>query len=339
MARAGLYKTEVQNARDSLVAQGKHPSVDAIRVALGNTGSKSTIHRYLKELEADSASAPTSEIVISDALRTLVGQLSKRLAEEADTRIAETQARCDASVQKAAEALSTQEREARALSDQLQRIETSLRQEARAHQATTDTLQDRHMQVMALEERGRGLEARLTEQAAHIQSLEQKHDQARETLEHFRQSTKEQRDTESRRHEHQVQALQAELRQAQELINSKNHDLLQLNRDNARLVELHSQNDKALRALQREHEQLAQVAQTVPDMKQQMETLRQQHVQVTAERDSTRHDLERCVADLTAEREARLTEREERRHGEDRLRAIETLLAELKPNAPRAEQA
>ena len=48
MARAGLYKTEVQKARDSLIAQGKHPSVDAIRVALGNTGSKSTIHRYLK---------------------------------------------------------------------------------------------------------------------------------------------------------------------------------------------------------------------------------------------------------------------------------------------------
>jgi hypothetical protein len=54
MARAGLYKTEVQKARDSLIAQGKHPSVDAVRVALGNTGSKSTIHRYLKELEAES---------------------------------------------------------------------------------------------------------------------------------------------------------------------------------------------------------------------------------------------------------------------------------------------
>lgn len=338
MARAGLYKTEVQNARDSLIAQGKHPSVDAIRVALGNTGSKSTIHRYLKELEADSATVPTSEIIISDALRTLVGQLSKRLAEEADIRIAEVQARCDASVQKAAEALATQEREARALSDRLQRTETTLQQEAHAHQATTATLQERHTQVKALEERVLGLEARLTEQVTYIQSLEQKHSQARETLEHFRQSTKEQRDAESRRHEHQVQALQVELRQAQELINSKNHELLQLNRDNARLAELHGQSDKALRALRRENEQLTRVAQAVPDMKQQVETLSQQHVQVTAERDRIHRDLERCEADLTAEREARLVEREERRHGEDRLRAIETLLTELKPNASRAEQ-
>jgi hypothetical protein len=29
--------------------------VDALRVALGNTGSKTTIHRYLKELEAEDA--------------------------------------------------------------------------------------------------------------------------------------------------------------------------------------------------------------------------------------------------------------------------------------------
>ncbi|WP_434113382.1 DNA-binding protein [Paraburkholderia caffeinilytica] len=35
-------------ARDALIAQGQHPSLDAIRIALGNTGSRTTIHRYLK---------------------------------------------------------------------------------------------------------------------------------------------------------------------------------------------------------------------------------------------------------------------------------------------------
>ena len=55
MARGGVYKTEVEKARNALLAQGKHPSVDALRVALGNTGSKTTIHRYLKELEAEDA--------------------------------------------------------------------------------------------------------------------------------------------------------------------------------------------------------------------------------------------------------------------------------------------
>ncbi|NNC09676.1 DNA-binding protein, partial [Corallococcus exiguus] len=58
MARAGLYKSDVQKARDALLAQRKKPSVDAVRVALGNTGSKTTIHRYLRELEGEEGGGP-----------------------------------------------------------------------------------------------------------------------------------------------------------------------------------------------------------------------------------------------------------------------------------------
>ena len=57
MARSGLYKSEVKKARDALIAQHKHPSVDTVRIALGNTGSKTTIHKYLKELEAEDGGA------------------------------------------------------------------------------------------------------------------------------------------------------------------------------------------------------------------------------------------------------------------------------------------
>ncbi len=48
MARTGISKYLVQQARDAVVARGEHPSIDAVRVELGNTGSKSTIHRYLQ---------------------------------------------------------------------------------------------------------------------------------------------------------------------------------------------------------------------------------------------------------------------------------------------------
>lgn len=53
MARAGLSRMDIKRARDLLIAQGQHPSIDAIRIGLGNTGSKTTIHRYLKELEEE----------------------------------------------------------------------------------------------------------------------------------------------------------------------------------------------------------------------------------------------------------------------------------------------
>lgn len=334
MARAGLYKTEVQKARDSLIAQGRHPSVDAVRVALGNTGSKSTIHRYLKELEAESTAVPTSEVVISDSLRNLVAQLSARLAEEADARIAEMKAQCEAATRKAAEALANQEREGRALSDRLQRTETALQEEKRAHEETRGQLHERAIAISALKERATGLEARLAEQVAHAQSLEDKHSQARQALEHFRQSAKEQREAEARRHDHQVQTLQVELRQANELVMTKNHEVMQLNRDNARLTELHGQSESALRTVRREYDQAARTAKDVPRLKKETETLTQQCIQVTAERDQLRADIERHVVELAAERQARLADIEDQRRREARLSAIEEFLGQLKSKDP-----
>lgn len=337
MARAGLYKTEVQKARDSLIAQGRHPSVDAVRVALGNTGSKSTIHRYLKELEADASTSPATGAAISEALQTLVAQLAARLQEEADARIAEVQTGCDAAVQRATDALAAQEREGRALSDRLQRTETALQEAKHLHQDALGQLQERILAIRTLEERCTGLEARLADQDAYIQSLEQKHAQAREALEHFRQTSREQREAESRRHEQQVQMLQVELRQVNDLVTAKNHETMQLNRDNARLTELHGQTENTLRTLRREYEQVAKVAKEVPGLQRQNETLSQQRIQATSERDHFRADAERYAAELSAERQARLVEIEEQRRREARLQAIEELLAQLKPKDPTAE--
>ena len=50
MARGGVNKALVSKARETLISRGENPPIDAIRVELGNTGSKSTIHRYLREI-------------------------------------------------------------------------------------------------------------------------------------------------------------------------------------------------------------------------------------------------------------------------------------------------
>lgn len=91
MVRTGLYKSEVKKARDALMAQGRHPSVDAVRVELGNTGSKSTIHKYLKELEVDDGGAGDRKASISEALHDLVAHLAVQLEDEANERIDEVQ--------------------------------------------------------------------------------------------------------------------------------------------------------------------------------------------------------------------------------------------------------
>lgn len=48
MGRIGISEYQVFRAADQLAADGVHPSVDTVRVELGNTGSRTTINKYLK---------------------------------------------------------------------------------------------------------------------------------------------------------------------------------------------------------------------------------------------------------------------------------------------------
>ena len=49
MARGGINKAVVQTARLAILARGENPSIDAVRIEMGNTGSKTTIHRYFAD--------------------------------------------------------------------------------------------------------------------------------------------------------------------------------------------------------------------------------------------------------------------------------------------------
>jgi hypothetical protein len=85
----GLTKAQVRASRDGLLAQGRYPSVDAVRAALGNTGSKSTIHRYLKELGEETTPAASRREDTALSLHAMVEQLADRLHDEAEQRLQE----------------------------------------------------------------------------------------------------------------------------------------------------------------------------------------------------------------------------------------------------------
>ena len=91
MARTGLSKSQVRASRDQLLAEGRYPSVDAVRLALG-TGSKSTIHKYLKELGGEDDGAVLKR---EDTTRTLLGvveQLADQLHGDAERRLEKVRA-------------------------------------------------------------------------------------------------------------------------------------------------------------------------------------------------------------------------------------------------------
>lgn len=250
MARSGLYKSDVKKARDALIAQGRHPSLDAVRIELGNTGSKSTIHKYLKELEAEDGGASGQKVSISEALQDLVARLAAQLQEEANARIAAVEARTSEHARALEEALNAAQQANEGLSIHVTNQEARLQQELDDHRQTREALQREAIARHTAQQQIADLKERLHENEAHRRSLEEKHQHAREALEHYRASVKEQRDQEARRHEQQVQQLQSELRLQHQSVIVKQEEVTKLNQEGARLVGDLSHSQKAVRELE-----------------------------------------------------------------------------------------
>ncbi|MVV48565.1 DNA-binding protein [Pseudomonas sp. PB120] len=255
MARGGVNKAVVQAARLAILARGENPSIDAVRIEMGNTGSKTTIHRYLKELDDGAEpSAPSSE-PIDDELAGLVSRLAQRLKEQAQEPIDQARAQFD----QHRKALETQLAAADDANIELQQqyeIQTlALTQES-------DNLQNTHAMLQTEQTRNAGLsqaladfDLRLRDKDEQIRSLEEKHLHARDALEHYRNAVKDQREQDQRRHEGQVQQIQMELRQAQQSALVRQDEITQLHRDNERLL---TENRGTLRELSLTQEQLKQ---------------------------------------------------------------------------------
>ncbi|MFC0170755.1 DNA-binding protein [Pseudoduganella danionis] len=286
MARSGLYKSEVQKARDSLLARGQRPSIDAVRIELGNTGSKTTIHKYLRELEEEDGTVDDKRTSLSEALTDLVERLAARIQEEADERYAARTNVIEAKVVEQQAAMQSIEAENARLRAQIAAIETANRQYEAAVAGAQEALSRETTARQLAEQEANSLSQRLAENEAHRRSLEEKHQHARDALEHYRLAAKEQREAESRRHELQVQQLQAELRQANQTLVGKNDEITMLNRDGARFMAELTHTRQALRTA----EEYA---------KRQLDELERLHAVQTA--------YEQLITQM-AEREARVAE-------------------------------
>lgn len=228
-----MYFSDVKRARDEVIAQGRHPSIDAVRAALGNTGSKTTIHKYLREIEVEEGGATQA---VSDAILALATQLAEQLKREATAELDEVRARMDD--QRAADERARAELEAplgearRAVNDVLRRLEACEQDLATVQNQLGAEKIARH----TAEQRVLDLNDRLADAERHQESLEETHKDARDALGHYRMASKEQREQEQRRHEHQVNGLQTELKQAQLAFSLKQEELTRLNKEAAALA-------------------------------------------------------------------------------------------------------
>ncbi|MBK5437828.1 DNA-binding protein [Pseudomonas sp. TH32] len=255
MARGGINKAVVQTARLAILARGENPSIDAVRIEMGNTGSKTTIHRYLKELDESETRQTITEAPIDDELGELVARLAQRLKEKAqepiDLALAQFQQQ-QAALLAQTEALEAAHSQ---LKQQFDIQAAALADESAALQSTRSSLQTEQTRNAGLSQACSDYELRINDKDEQIRSLEEKHLHARDALEHYRNAIKDQREQEQRRHEGQLQQVQAELRQAQQSAMVRQDEITQLHRDNERLLIEHRVTVKELSALQEQARQ------------------------------------------------------------------------------------
>ncbi len=99
MGRNGVQYDDVARVADQLLAEGQRVTIDTVRHALGDTGSRGTIHRHIEEWKAKRPSTAHSTSSIPEELLQCVARVIDRKRNEAvsdiDSRL--SQAQTDAS--------------------------------------------------------------------------------------------------------------------------------------------------------------------------------------------------------------------------------------------------
>ena len=235
MARGSIYKSEVVRARNKLLAMGRYPSIDAVRIELGNTGSKGTIHRYLKEIEEEEGGNSGAKVAVSEVIQELSARLAERLHEEAEQRIVALSQKHKSEIGELNTALSAMRGELDSVRDQAERLTTALATEKTVHAEKQAKLQEERTTLAQQAQRLEDMADQLAKEEEYRASLEEKHQHAHTALEHFRTAAKEQREHEHRQFEQQTQFLQTELRTARDTLGTKQQELIRSHEDNARL--------------------------------------------------------------------------------------------------------
>lgn len=276
MSRSGLTKNMVKQARDVLISQNKYPSVDAVRIELGNTGSKSTIHKYLKELEEDGEQSIGQNLSVSETIQSLVIRLAEQLHIEANVEIEKIKETSQINEERFKEEIQALRNELSQTKMILQECDTSMNEQQKINEILKISLDQEIIVKIRLEQQVVNLNESLKQNKEYLCSLEEKFKHAQQSLDHYRESVKEQRQQDLRRFDHQIQSLQAEARQLQQTIIVKQDKLNELSLEKNKLtteLSISNQNNKRCEnSLDNVGKQLEQVKQHEASLLSELQT-------------------------------------------------------------------
>jgi chromosome segregation ATPase len=214
MARAGILYSDLANAAAQLVAEGKNPTVDSVRIALGSTGSKSTIAPLLKRWKAEHQETVV-EVAQGLGLPGPLLQAMKGIHEQLqdDVRQQLEQARDAHHVALLAAHSATQqaEDEKQIINDHKTAVAAELAQVMASHAQLDTQYQSLCVRQAALQAEQEGVQQRLADRTTEVAGLNSQLTQVRTQFDFYLDAAAQQRTQERQAADQRIMRLEQEL--------------------------------------------------------------------------------------------------------------------------------
>lgn len=192
MSRPGITYQEVAKAAIQLQGQNENPTVDRVREIL-NTGSKSTIARYLKEWKSKTGHVTGTDGIPHELIAIIKG-LWERLKIESDKQTTQYQQDADRLVAEIKQSLAHEQKNNHDLQHKIHYLEDQLHQEKHHLQCSQLSLEEEKRSNAKLTERNERLTQQISDQKTEIERLHQLLTHVQNNLEHYQASIQKLRD-------------------------------------------------------------------------------------------------------------------------------------------------
>lgn len=195
MGRSGVSEYHVFKAADQLLASGTAPTVDAVRSALGDTGSRSTINKYLGQWRQRQVNRQRVETSLDGSLRDFLAthatQILEVLEKQAEAKFAAEKQQLEIAMQTKTQQLDSLSARLESLQSEFDSLNDALEQERQNSAKWQAQILDRDDELQTMREnfakengRHESLEHRVNDKDKEIAKLqnELKDQQARSEI-------------------------------------------------------------------------------------------------------------------------------------------------------------
>ncbi|MYM92820.1 DNA-binding protein [Duganella vulcania] len=212
MPRAGILYSQVANAAAALAAAGANPTVDNVRAALGDTGSKSTIGPMLKQWKAEhQGEAVAASTGLPADLLQAVKAVHQRIEAAAQAQVEQLRAEHEQARQEATLQLEAERAAGRQLRAEREALTTELASVKAALAHERDERQHAAVAIAALQAEQAGLTKRLADRAGEVEQLADQLEKARDQFENYREKAAELRQADRQAADARATAKEGEL--------------------------------------------------------------------------------------------------------------------------------